>query len=113
MTSINRVDQAILLLQDRLKRLQERNGSKATDPGKAQRSDKSDALAPLRRMTRQGGISEEDLRRALVRTLLSNALGGEQVSSLEFNSIADQVLRILESNDAGRDLLQRALSDLE
>lgn len=113
MASINRVDQAILLLQDRLKRLQERTGSKPADLGKAQKSDRPDALAPLRRMTQQGGISDEDLRRALVRTLLSNALGAELVSSLEFNSIADQVLRIMESNDVGRDLLSRALSDLE
>jgi hypothetical protein len=113
MTSVNRVDQAILLLQDRLQRLQERKGAKAERSGGAHRTGKTGALAPVLRMAQQGGLSDEDLRRALVRTLLSGALGAELVSSFEFNSAADQVLRIVEGSEAGRELLMRALSEID
>lgn len=113
MASINRVDQAILLLKDRMRRLQERTGSAAARTGSAQRGGKADPLVPLRKLVGEGRIGEGELRRALVRTLLADSLGEELVGSLEFQSIAEQVASILEDSDSGRALLASALKELE
>lgn len=112
MSTVSRIDQAILLLQDRLRRLQERSPDTAAKASGAVRREKSDPLVPLRQLVRRGGIADGELRRALVRTLLADSLGDELVGSLEFQSIAEQVARILEGSDRGRDLLAQALREL-
>lgn len=53
------------------------------------------------------------MRKALVRTLLADSLGEDVAGSLEFQSISDQVLRILEESDAGRALMVRVLDELD
>lgn len=113
MPSISRVDQAVLLLQDRLRRLQERKGGKSASLAGSGKTGRSESLGPLRRMAEHRNVGDDDLRRALVRGLLENALGNELVSSLEFHSIADQVVQIIQNDPEGRELLARALSDLE
>jgi hypothetical protein len=113
MTAVNRVDQAVLLLQDRLRRLQERTTGKADSSAGARKSERSDALTPLRRMARQSDIGEDDLQRALVRTLLEGALGTDLVASMAFNSIADQVVAIMQRDEAARALLTQALAELD
>jgi hypothetical protein len=113
MTAINRVDQAILILKDRLDRLNRRTaGPAAGTRGKAGEGG-ADRLAPLQQLVRRGGIAQEELRRALVRTLLADAMGDRITVSLEFQSVADHVLRLLEDSDAGRALLADALAELE
>lgn len=111
MSSINRIDQAVLLLRDRLDKL---GANKATAPGGGLAGVKAsgiDPLAPIRGLA-QAQVSGQELRKALVRLLLAEALGQEVVGSLEFHSIADQVTEILESSEAGQDLLLRALHEL-
>ena len=112
MSAITRVDQAILLLKDRLRRLQDRAPDAARTTG-GTRSERSDPLIPLRQLAQRGGIADDELRRALVRTLLAEGLGEELVGSLEFQSIAEQVARMLEDSDAGRVLLARAMHELQ
>lgn len=111
MTQISRVDQAILLLKDRLRKLGERKPGEVRS-GSAAASASESRLAPIRQLARQGDIAEHDLRRAFVRTLLAESLGEELASGLEFQSIADQVTQMLEDSDPGRDLLSRALAEL-
>lgn len=113
MTSVTRIDQAVLLLRDRLKRLNERSAVSSSASARQARSSRVDPLVPLRQLVQQGRIGQEELRKALVRTLLANALGEELADSLEFQSISDQVLRIIEENGACRDLLAKALGELE
>jgi hypothetical protein len=112
MSTVSRVDQAILLLKDRLRRLDERAAGAAARASRTGNSAKTDALVPLRQLAQRGGIAERELRRALVRTLLADALGDELVSSLEFQSIADDVARMIEGTETGRTLIQRALAEL-
>lgn len=112
MTSPVRIDQAVLLLRDRLRRLNAKEGSApASQSGKA-RAGHADPLVPLRQLVRQGRIGKEELRKAFVRTLLGEALGEELLNSLEFQSISDQVLNILENSEAGRELIEAALAEL-
>lgn len=111
MSSITRIDQAVLLLRDRLKRLNER--ASPARSSQAHPTGRSDPLVSLRQLVQQGGIAPDELRKGLVRTLLADSLGQELADSLEFQSISDQVLRILEGSDAGRALVEKALSELE
>ena len=113
MSSVVRIDQAVLLLRDRLKRLNGR-GATAGTSGPARPSGRSsDPLVPLRQLVQQGQIGAEDLRKAFVRTLLADSLGEDVADSLEFQSISDQVLRLLDSSEAGRELVAKALAELE
>jgi hypothetical protein len=113
MTTVNRIDQAMLLLKERLRRLQERASDTAAKPGSATRTDKADPLLPLRQLAARGSVTQGELRRALVRTLLTDSLGEELGGSLEFQALADQVVRIVEDSEAGRALLARALEELQ
>lgn len=66
-----------------------------------------------RQLAQQGRIEPDEMRKALVRTLLADSLGEDVAGSLEFQSISDQVLRILEESDAGRALMVRVLDELD
>jgi hypothetical protein len=112
MTQINRVDQAILLLKDRLQKLADRKTGPASASKAKALSESQNRLAPIRQLASLGEISDEELRRAFVRTLLADSLGDELVGKLEFQAIADRVTQILEESDSGRHLLERALSEL-
>lgn len=112
MTQVSRVDQAILLLKDRLRKLGERKAGDARSGAAAARPEGHDRLAPVRQLARQSNIAEQDLRRAFVRTLLAESLGEELATGIEFQAIADRVTAMLEDSEAGRDLLNRALVEL-
>jgi hypothetical protein len=112
MTSVTRIDQAVLLLRDRLRRLNARAGPASARTGKAGGS-RADPLVPLRQLARQGRIAPDELRKAFVRTLLADSLGEELADSLEFQSMSDHVLRIIEDSESGRDLIAAALAELE
>ncbi len=113
MTSIGRVEQAIILLKDRLRQLGEKAPANAAGGTSAQKAGASDPLQSLRTLVRSGSVDERELRRALVRTLLAESLGEELVGSLEFQSIADEVARILDQSEAGRALMKKALAELD
>lgn len=114
MTGIGKVDQAILLLKDRLRQLNERGKAGGATAGNAAapQAASGDPLQALRELVRRGQIDEHELRRAFVRTLLADSLGDELVGSIEFQSIADEVARMLEDSEAGSALLARALAEL-
>jgi len=113
MASIGRVDQAVLLLRQRLERLdaQRTKGGSRTDGAK--RPDIVDPLRAARALGDRGPFTAAEIRRAFVRTLLADALGPSLVTSLEFQALSDQVADILEGSEAGRDLLARALQELD
>jgi hypothetical protein len=112
MTTINRIDQAVLLLKDRLDKLGSRSNASASQSAGTSRSGPADPLGSLRLLVRQGKVSPQELRKAMVRLLLTEAFGDEMSGSLDFQSLADQVTEILESHEHGRDLLVRAISEL-
>jgi hypothetical protein len=111
MTGVGRVEHAIILLKDRLRQLGARDRTASAGAADAQRAGGGDALQPLRELVRLGQIDEQELRRAFVRTLLADALGEELVGSIEFQSVADQVARILEESEGGSELMTRALAE--
>lgn len=116
MTNIGRVDQAIVLLKDRLRQLNARGGQSASansaGASAASQAARADPLQSLRELVRRGQIDQREIRRAFVRTLLADSLGEGLVGSIEFQSIADEVSRLLEESEAGRALLDSALVEL-
>lgn len=112
MTSVSRINQAVLLLKERLEQLSKRTAQQPSAQTAEAGAAQADPLAPLRLLARQGQIAPAELRKAFVRILLAQSLGAELVASLEFQSIADQVAGILEESESGRDLITRALAEL-
>ncbi|MEQ1540688.1 MAG: hypothetical protein ABL926_00385 [Novosphingobium sp.] len=112
MTRVDRVDQAILLLKDRLRRLGERKAGQIGASSQAGRTEAEGQLAPVRQLARQGNIGEHDLRKALVRALLANALGEKLATGIQFLAVADRVTAMLEADEGGRELIDRALAEL-
>ena len=112
MTQISRVDQAIMMLKERLQRLGERSAGGLRSAQTVNRAEERGRLEPLRQLTRRKDIAISDLRRAFVRTLLAEAFGDELTTTLEFEDIADRVTRVLEENESGLALIDRALAEL-
>lgn len=112
MTQISRVDQAILMLKERLQRLGERSTGGVRSTQTPARAGEYGRLEPLRQLARRKDIAPSDLRRAFVRTLLAESFGDELNATLQLEEIADRVTRILEENQSGLALIDRALAEL-
>ena len=111
MTRINQVDQVLLLLRERLQRLN-RSG-----PGASRRSGRSSPatarpLARLQAMAELDQLSEDDLGRTIVRALLAEELGEGLANDPAFQAVIDDVARIIGESQEGRDLMARAAREL-
>jgi len=112
MVSINRVDQAVLLLRERLERLAMRRGMASNRSASPTRPDMIDPLSAVRTLGDRGTFTQAEIRRALVKALLADALGSKLATTLEFQALSDQVADILEDSTAGQALLARAIKEL-
>jgi len=112
MGSINRIDQAVLLLRDRLEKLGGRQPSAGAGSIATGKKFEHDPLAAVRQLVSQGRLQPRELRRALVRALLASSLGDKAGDTLEFQVIADQVTDILEESEVGQALLVQALNEI-
>lgn len=110
MASIGRVEQAVLLLQERLQRLDGKSTSPAQLGASAQAAE-AEPIERLRRLLRRGQLSRAEVRKALVRHLLGAAMGPTVAGSLEFQALSDEVYTVIAGHDAGRNLLDRALAE--
>jgi hypothetical protein len=108
---IGRIDQAVLLLQDRLEKLARRDGTAAGQIMRGQAAD-ADPIEQLRGLRQSGRLAPDELRRALVRSLLADTLGTTLAGSLDFQALSDQVSDMLSEHEEGRALLDRALEDM-
>jgi uncharacterized membrane protein YebE (DUF533 family) len=113
MPAIGPIDQAILILKDRLQRLGGRAGQAAAGTSQSRSTQHTDGLRPLRQLAAQGQVTGEELRKALVRTLLADSLGGGVIANLEFQALCDRISRMLDDSETGKELLERALRELE
>ena len=111
MTRISNADHVLLLLQEQLGRLsKDRTGRQA--PASGVRTGTPEPMARLRALAGRDGLSDEDLQRALVRTLLLQQLGEAMGSDPAFEAIAADVVRIIGDSPEGRALLDRAMLEL-
>lgn len=113
MTRVGTIDQVLLLLREQLQR-----SGKARDPSRANgagRSGRAHArpLERVRALATLDSLGEEDVRRALVRGLLTEELGEGIANDAAFQRIADDVLRIIGEMPGGPALIDRAIAQLK
>jgi len=108
---IGRIDQAVLLLQERLQKLANPGGAK-TAKANPNQAIENDPVEKLRALRKAGQLGRDELGRALVRSLLVESLGTTLAGSLDFQSVADQVSAVLYENAEGRALVQQALTEM-
>lgn len=111
MTRVNSTEHVLLLLRERLQRM-ERGRSART--GKAARSGNRPE-APVARLQAMAGLDQlpqDELRRSLVRALLSEELGEGIANDPGFAAIAEEVYRMISDSDEGRALIERASQEL-
>lgn len=111
MTRVTSSDHVLLLLRERLQRLDRARGSKVSRTGGAQKStpppmERLQALAALDQ------VSGEEFQRSLVRAVLSEELGEAVVNEPAFQSIAAEVFQVITATPEGRALIERAAREL-
>jgi len=111
MTRVSSSDQILLLLRERLQRL---NQGRGTPTNRSNRNDPAPRtpLARLKALSALDGLSTEELGRAMIRSLLSEELGEAASSDPSFAAVAEEVSRMIESNEEGRTLIERAALEL-
>lgn len=108
MTRINQVDQALLLLQEKLQRL---------NRGRAGRTGGATAATPRPLQRLQGlaaldHLSDEDFKRTMIRALLAEELGEAVASDPAFQGVVDEVFRIVSDSEQGRRMIEQAAHQL-
>lgn len=110
MTRIGTSDQVVLLLQEQIERLGKSKRG-ARDAATA-RTGVPEPMARVRALAAREGLSDDDVKRALVCGLLTQQLGDAIANDPAFQAIANDVIRIIGATPEGRDLLDRALLQL-
>ena len=110
MTRISHVDQVLLLLRERLQRME--RGTSAARRAGASSAATPRPLARLQAMAALDQMSGEDLGRTIVRALLAEELGEGLGNDPAFQAVVDDVARIIGESDEGRALMERAAREL-
>ena len=111
MTRINQVDQVLLLLRERLQRLERNRASTSRRPGKSSQPT-ARPLARLQATEALEQLSSDDLGRTIVRALLAEELGDGLANDPAFQAVIADVARIIGESDEGRTLMERAAREL-
>lgn len=107
MTRITNTEQVLILLRAQLERAQ-RSGRKRFAPVKG----RNGPMERVRELAAADSLSESEIARVLISGLLAEDFGPEFAVDPRFASLVDDVQRLLESDEAGRTLLKRAIATL-
>jgi hypothetical protein len=113
MTRISNVDQVLLLLREQLQRTAKgretarKSRTGRADPAAARPLDRVRALAAL------DTLNEDEVRRALVRGMLTEEFGEGVGNDAALQRIVDDVVRIIGETPGGGELLDRAVAQLK
>ena len=111
MTRISSSEQILLLLKERLQRM-ERGRSGRSARTSAKREPTGPPVARLQALPDLDQIPAEELQRSLVRALLGQELGEAITNDPSFQSVSDEVLRLIKDSEEGRSLIDRATLEL-
>jgi len=110
MTRIGNVDQVLLLLREQLQRAgKERQAARKSRAGPA-------APRPLdrvRALAAMDSLNDDELRRAVVRGILTEEFGEGVGNDAALQAIIDDVVRIIGETPGGPDLIGRAVAQLK
>lgn len=110
MTRIGNVDQVLLLLREQLQR-----AGKGRQAARVSRTGQS-APRPLDRvkaLSALGELNDEDVRRALVRGILTEEFGESVGNDAALQRIVDDVVRMIGDAPGGPELMARAIAQLK
>lgn len=113
MPRIGNVDQVLLLLREQLQRTGKRS---ATDRKSASgRADKVAArpLDRVRAIATLDSLNEDEVRRAMVRGILTEEFGESVGNDAAFHEIVERVVRIIGETAGGPELIDRAIAQLK
>lgn len=110
MTRIGNVDQVLLLLREQLQR--------AGKGRQAARKPRSGPVTPrpldrVRALAAMASLNDDELRRAVVRGILTEELGEAVGNDAALQAIVDDVVRIIEETHGGTELVARAIAQLK
>jgi hypothetical protein len=111
LTRIAASDQLLILLREQLQRLGRGKSARAGRAGAAAEASPG-AIERLKALAGRGGIGEEELRRTLVRAVLTEEIGDRLANEPGLQAIVDDVFRIISESEEGRGLLDRALGQV-
>lgn len=112
MTRVSSSEHILLLLRERLQRM-DRGRKDAPSRGSGPRD--AAGGAPLRRLQALAALEQidpDELRRTLVRALLSEELGEAVANDPSFEAVAEEVFRLINDSEEGRTLIERAEQEL-
>lgn len=111
MTRVSSSEHVLLLLRERLQRL---DRGRARQPGRpaGSRAPTAPPMARLQALAALDELPDEELQRTLVRALLSEELGEEVANDPSFQAVADEVYRMIGESEEGRALIEAAEREL-
>ena len=111
MTRISQADQVLLLLRERLQRMDRSRAGRSGGAG-GPRGATPKPLARLQAMPALDRLTEEEFRRTLVRAVLAEELGDGIASDPAFQALTDDIFRIIAESEEGKALIDRAAGEL-
>jgi hypothetical protein len=112
LTRVGNVDQVLLLLREQLERSSRGRGAERSARTTRSAAATAPPLERARALAALDGLPEEEVRRAVVRGLLLDAFGESMSNDPAFQSLVDDVLRIIADMPGGSELVDRALAQL-
>lgn len=112
MTQIGNVNQVLLLLREQLERTSRGRAAGRRGRIAGTESRESRPLERARALAALDGLSEGEVRRAVVRGLLVDAFGEAMSNDPAFQTVIDEVFRIIADVEGGADLLDQAVAQL-
>jgi hypothetical protein len=110
-TRINNAEQVLLLLRMHLQRAQRQRKQDA--PGAPARMQaRQGPLQRVRELASLAGVSDADLTRALIAGLLAEEFGADIANDAHFQTMVDDVRRIIDADESTSALLKNALTQL-
>jgi hypothetical protein len=112
MTRVSSSEHILLLLRERLQRMDRgRKGARSAPGGRGDAAQGS-PLNRLQALAALDQIDPDELRRTLVRALLSEELGEAVANDPSFEAVAEEVFRLISDSEDGRVLIERAEEEL-
>jgi hypothetical protein len=110
MTRITNSDQVLLLLRNYLQRSETTRRRKT---GKTKQDGASPtALQRIHTIANTADLPEEELERVLLSGLFTEEFGSAIATDSKFQTMVDDVLRVIRSDAAGKRVLQKAVAQL-
>jgi hypothetical protein len=106
MTRVSSSEHVLLLLRERLQRLSRERPGRAGAAGR--RAPTAAPMARLQALAALDELPDEELRRTLVRALLTEELGEEIANDPSFQAVSDEVYRMIGESEEGRLLVEAA-----